>query len=531
MPARSAYFLALVSLSFSLTATALHADPLKVKTEQGKVEGALSTDAKVRAFKGIPYAAPPVGDLRWQAPQPPAKHDGTLEAKEYGHHCVQTNPFADMVFKDAGEAEDCLTLNIWTPADAKPGAKLPVMFWVHGGGFTAGGASEPRHDGVSLARHGVVVVTINYRLGIFGFFANPQLTAESPHHASGNYGLLDQAAALAWVKDNIREFGGDPANITVFGESAGSFSVSTLMASPLSEHNLAHAIGESGAAFSGSALNYPSLATAEQQDSDFAQAAFGTSDLAALRKLTVDQLLAGATSKTVKPSPRFTPNIDGYYFPKPVAEIYAAGEQAHIPVLGGWNADEVRAAVTMNPVKPTPESFAAQAKKNYGDDAAAFLALYPATSDAEAIQSAGDLMNDNFIAYSTWKWLDAQVATGHAPVYRYRFDLAAPPDKFHPGNPGAFHSDDIEYVFGTLDARNIAVWRPEDRALSEQMQQYWTNFARTGNPNGPGLPTWPTYAPPEWDVMHLDATSMMKPDTQRARYEFLATHPVKPATP
>ena len=354
MPAGSRQLLAALFVALSCTASALHADPLKVKTAQGKVEGAPSADAKVRAFKGIPYAAPPVGNLRWQAPQPPAKHDGTMVAKEYGHHCVQTNPFADMVFKDAGQSEDCLTLNIWTPADAKPDAKLPVMFWVHGGGFTAGGASEPRHDGASLAHHNVVVVTINYRLGIFGFFAHPQLTAESPHHASGNYGLLDQAAALSWVKDNIREFGGDPANITIFGESAGSFSVSSLMASPLSEHNIAHAIGESGGAFSSSSIGYPLLAKAEQQDSDFAQAAFGTTDLAALRKLTVDQLLAGATSKTIKPSPRFAPDIDGYYLPKPIPEIYAAGEQAHVPVLAGWNADEVRAAVTMNPVKPTP---------------------------------------------------------------------------------------------------------------------------------------------------------------------------------
>jgi para-nitrobenzyl esterase len=531
MLARPAHFLAAVSLSLSLTATALHADPLKVKTAQGKVEGTMSPDAKIRVFKGIPYAAPPMGNLRWQAPQPPAHFEGTFAAKDYGHHCVQTNPFPDMSFQDAGQSEDCLTLNIWTPADAKPDTKLPVMFWIHGGGFTAGSASEPRHDGTSLARHNVIVVTINYRLGIFGFFAHPQLTAESPHHASGNYGLLDQAAALTWVKDNIRNFGGDPANITIFGESAGSFSVSSLMASPLAEHNIAHVIGESGAAFSSSSLTYPLLATAEQQDSDFAQAAFGTTDLAALRKLSVDQLLAGATSKTVKPLPRFSADIDGYFLPKPVPEIFAAGEQAHVPVLGGWNADEIRAAITMNPVKPTAESFAAQARTNYGDDAPAFLAVYPGATDAEALQSAGDLISDNFIAFSTWKWLEAQVATGKAPVYRYHFELPAPGDKFHPGNPGAFHSDDIEYVFGTLDARNTAVWRPEDRALSEQIQQYWTNFARSGDPNGTGLPKWPTYNPPAWNVMHLDATSSAAPDTVRARYLFLEAHPIKSATP
>jgi para-nitrobenzyl esterase len=544
MPAQPAHLLATLCLTLSLNAAALHADPLKLKTAQGKVEGtltpgvralspgarALSPGVKVRAFKGIPYAAPPVGNLRWQAPQPALHRDATLEAKDYGHHCIQTNPFPDMVFHDAGQSEDCLTLNIWTPADAKPGTGLPVMLWVHGGGFTAGGASEGRHDGTSLARHGVVVVTINYRLGIFGFFVHPQLTAESPHHASGNYGLLDQAAALAWTKDNIRNFGGDPANITVFGESAGSFSVSSLMASPLAKNNMARAIGESGGAFSSTSLTYPPLARAEQQDAAFAQAAFGTSDLAALRKLSVDQLLAGVNAKTVKPSPRLGPDIDGYFFPKPVAALYAAGEQAHIPLLAGWNADEIRTAVTSNPVKPTPESFAAQARKNYGDDAPALLAVYPATTDAEALHSAGDLISDNFIAFSTWKWLEAQVATGQAPVYRYRFDLGAPDDKFHNGNPGAFHSDDIEYVFGTLDARNTAVWRPEDRALSDQIQQYWTNFARTGNPNAGTLPTWPPYNPPAWNVMHLDATSAAKPDTQRARFQFLAAHPLKPPT-
>jgi para-nitrobenzyl esterase len=531
MHVRHAVLAALASILPILPA---HADPLKVKTAQGKVEGTLAAPApdgtKVRAFKGIPYAAPPVGDLRWQPPQPPARFHGTFAAKDFGHRCIQSNAYPDMVFHDPGPSEDCLTLNIWAPAKAKD---LPVMIWIYGGGFVSGSTSEARQDGQFLARRNVIVVSMNYRLGIFGFFAHPQLTAESPHHASGNYGLLDQAAAIAWVKQNIRNFGGNPDNITLFGESAGSFSVSSQMASPRSRDLIAKAIGESGAAFSSSSLGYPPLAQAEQTDSDFAQTAFGTSDLAALRKLSSDEILAAATSAT-NHHPRFGPDVDGYFLPKSVPEIFAAGEQAHIPLLAGWNADEVRGAVTQGPVKTTAESFTAEARKNYGADADAFLALYPAGSDAEALQSAGDLADDRFIAASTWLWLEAQVKTGQEPVYRYLFALGSPGDKFHPAALGAFHSDDIEYVFGTLDSRQQATWRDEDRRLSMQMQLYWTNFARSGNPNDRNakndiaLPTWPAYKPPAWEVMRLDADPAAAPDKQRERYLFLEAHPFKP---
>jgi len=516
----------------TLTASAAFAsNPLKIKTDKGEVEGTLTTDNQVRIFKGIPYAAPPVGNLRWAPPQPAAKWHDTLAATAYGHHCLQTNPFADMRFPDAGASEDCLNLNIWTPANAKPGS-LPVMVWMHGGGYTAGSASEPRHDGQSLAHHNVVIVTLNYRLGIFGFFTHPDLAAESPHHAAGNYGLLDQAAALAWVSQNITAFGGDPNNITVFGESAGSFSVSSLMASPLSKGLLAKAIGESGAAFHSSGLPYPTLAKTEEEDAAFAQTALHASTIAELRKLSADDVLTAASAHTTPPVPRFGPVVDGYFLPESVPEIYAAGHQAHIPVLGGWNADEVRAMITMNPVKPTVDTFTAQATKDFGDRSKDFLAVYPATSDDEATQSAGDFVSDRFIAYSTWAWLEAQVKTGDAPVYRYRFDLGSGGDKFHPAATGAFHSDDIEYVFGTLDARPDGHIRSEDRALSAEIQQYWTDFARNGNPNAPDLPVWPTYGPKnDWQVMHLDTHSEAKPDTQRARYQFLDSVWSKPVAP
>ncbi len=496
-------------------------NPLQIKTDKGKVEGVLTADGKVRAFKGIPYAAPPVGDLRWKPPQPAAKWKGVRDAKEFGSRCMQPALYADMVFHDPGQSEDCLTLNVWTPADAKPGS-LPVMVWVYGGGYVTGGTSEARQDGQFLAHRNVVIASMNYRLGIFGFFVHPELTAESPHHASGNYGLLDAAAALKWVKTNIAAFGGDPNNITIFGESAGAFTVSALMASPLSKDLIAKAIGESGGAFYIQGLTFDPREVRERRDVEFAQSAFGTSKLADLRKISADDLLKAASTKSGPPPLRFGPDIDGYFLPDSVPDIYAAGKQAHVPLLAGWNADEARGDVILAKEKMTAERFKTQAKAEFDSDAAKFLEVYPATTDAEAERSAGDFAGDHFISYSTWRWLEAQVQTGSAPVYRYRLDLGSPGDKNHAAILGAFHSDDIEYVFGTLDSRPEATWRPEDRKLSDQMGEYWTNFARTGDPNGGELPRWPAYNEAgNWQVMHLDANSEAKPDTQRERYLFL----------
>jgi para-nitrobenzyl esterase len=496
----------------------IEARPIQI--DSGKLLGVLTADQKVIAYKGIPFALPPVQELRWRPPQPVGRWRHVLFARDFGAHCIQSGSYPDMVFHDPGPSEDCLTLNVWAPAEAKPlkkaGGGLPVMVWIYGGGFTTGGTSENRQDGQFLAHRGVIVVSMNYRLGIFGFMAHPELTAESANHASGNYGLLDQTAAIAWVRRNITAFGGDPANITIFGESAGSFSVSAQMASPIAKDLIAKAIGESGAAFSSSGLAFPPREHQEQADAAWANRAFGSSKLFYLRNLTADELLKAATSKTTS-APRFGPVVDGFFLPDSVPHIFADGKQAHIPLLGGWNANESRPAKV-----PTAESFAAQADAEFAADAPKFLAVYLAASDAETLRSAGDYAGDKFIAFSTWAWLEAHAKTGNSPVYRYFLDLGSPGDRNHSVSMGAFHSDDIEYVFGALDSRAEMAIRPEDRSLSEQMGQYWTNFAKTGDPNGAGLPKWPVYnADGGWQVMHLDAVPEARPDALRDRYLFL----------
>ncbi len=495
-------------------------DGLTVVTDRGSVQGTLSSDGQVRRFLGIPYAAPPVGPLRWKPPQPAAAWDGVRSATTFGPRCMQTHLYPDMVFRDSGPSEDCLTLNVWAPA-GKNTAPLPVMVWIYGGGFVTGGTSEARQDGEHLARKGVIVVSMNYRLGIFGFFALPSLAAESPNHSAGNYGLMDQVAAFEWVRRNIAAFGGDPAKVTIFGESAGSISVSAQMASPLSKGLFAGAIGESGGALTGPGLTFLSLPASEQRCQQFAESAFKNADLNFLRTVSAADLLKA--SGTVSHSEDvFWPNVDGEFLPESVPAIYAAGNQAHVPLLAGWNKDEGDLADLGQSGKPTPDSLRAIAVSRFGARAPDFLKAYAASNDAEALRVSEDFAGDAFIAYATWQWLEAQVKTGNAPVYRYRFDLGSPGDPFHPAAIGVFHSDDIEYVFGTLDSRQGAKWRPEDYKLSELMQTYWTNFAKTGDPNGAGLPAWPGYNPAgKWQVMHLSPNSEARPDQHRDRYLFL----------
>jgi para-nitrobenzyl esterase len=514
-------FLAAGACVVLLMAPAAHAnDGLTIVSDRGEIQGTLSRDGQVRAFLGIPYAAPPVGPLRWKPPQPAAAWSGVRSATSFGPRCMQTQLYPDMVFRDPGPSEDCLTLNVWAPA-GKHAAPLPVMVWIHGGGFVTGGSSEPRQDGEHLARKGVIIVSMNYRLGIFGFFALPSLAAESSNHAAGNYGLMDQAAALQWVRRNIAAFGGDPAKVTIFGESAGSISVSAQMASPLSQGLYVRAIGESGGALTGPGLTFLSLPVSEQRGRQFAESAFKNSGLAYLRSVNAADLLKAASTVTHSED-IFWPNVDGDFLPESVPDIYAAGSQAHVPLLAGWNKDEGSGEVLDQAEKPTPESLRAMAISRFGAKAPDFLKVYSASNDAEALRVSEDFAGDAFIAYATWEWLEGQVKTGNAPVYRYRFDLGSPGDPFHPAAIGAFHSDDIEYVFGTLDSRRGAKWRPEDYKLSELMQTYWTNFAKTGDPNGAGLPAWPAYNPAgEWQVMHLSANSEARPDQHRDRFLFL----------
>ena len=520
---RPLFVLQLALVTSVLAFSAHAADPLRIRTDKGEIEGKLSDDGQVRAFLGVPYAAPPVGPLRWKPPQPAEPWKDVRATQSYGSHCMQVNQFADMTFHDPGASEDCLSLNVWTPATAAAGAKLPVMVWIYGGGFSAGSTSERRQDGEAFAKKGVLLVSMNYRLSIFGFFAHPALAAESRQHAAGNYGLMDQAAALQWVRRNIAAFGGDPGNVTLFGESAGSFSVSAQMASPMAKDTLAHAIGESGGAFSRTGLPFPTLTVAEAKDEAFARDVLGKTSLAELRAMPAADLVKAVEAQKT-PAIRFGPDVDGVFLPESVPAIYAAGRQAHIPLLAGWNRDEggpPRDSVTL-------ETYQQTAQTMWGPRAEEFEKVYSATNDEQARRTMADLARDQFIAASTWEWIEAQVKTGDAPVYRFRFDRPSPGDRFHPASSGVFHSSEIEYVFGNLNVRPAAPWTAEDYKLSETVQNYWVNFAKTGDPNGPGLPKWPVYNEQDgWEVMHLDVTPEASPDTTRTRYEFLhATSPV-----
>jgi para-nitrobenzyl esterase len=490
----------------------------RVRTDVGTVEGIRSAKG-IRIFKGIPFGAPPVGDLRWKGPKPVAKWNGVRKALEFGPRCMQTRVYSDMIFRDNGPSEDCLTLNVWTPAKSGKD-KLPVMVWIFGGGFMAGGTSEPRQDGENLAKRGVVVVSMNYRLGVFGFLAHPELTKESDRGASGNYGLMDQGAALDWVHRNIARFGGDPGNVTIFGESAGSFSVSAQMASPLSRGLLHRAIGESGAMFS-STLAARSLEQSEANGVKFAES-IGVSTLAELRARPANELLEAAAKQR---EIRFSPNIDGYFLPDTPLAIFTAGKQAQVPLLAGWNEDEGNVQGYFGDLEPTVQNYAERARSLFGEDADRFVKLYPGSTAEEVKDSARDFAGDQFIAYSTWKWLDVHARTGKSPVWRYRFDQVPPATP----SRGAYHSAEIEFVFGVLASKELP-WTPGDHKVSETMMGYWTNFAKKGDPNGPGLPEWPQYeAGSGWRYLHFTAEPYVTPDKERERYEFLDTH--KPMIP
>ncbi len=505
----------------SVKTPAMNLQANRVKVAGGQLTGAPATGG-VHVFKGVPYAAPPVGARRWQAPQPVRPWPDMRLATQFGPRAMQLPLFADMNFRSNGVSEDCLYLNVWTPAQSAR-ERRPVLVYFYGGGFVAGDGSELRYDGESMARQGIVAVTVNYRLGVFGFLAHPELTAESPHHASGNYGLLDQAAALQWVRDNIAAFGGDPQHVTIGGESAGSYSVSAQIASPLAKNLVVGAIGESGSLLGLQPL--PTLGQAEQTGAAFAAAA-GAPSLAALRALPAAQLLAATSQPN---APRFGAVVDGYFLPRPPAEIFAAGQQAHVPLLVGWNSQEAGYQSLLEQAPITVDNYRTAVQKLYGERAAEALRLYPAATDAEAEQSATALASDRFIGYSTWKWADMQTQTGGRPVYRYfyarpRPATAAAAGPAAPAAPahGAVHSAEIEYALGNLSTNKVFAWTPDDYQVSKTMEGYFANFVKTGNPNGPGLPAWPAASQgPGGQTLRLDVNTRPEPDPNRARYLFL----------
>ena len=508
-----------------------------IQTVNGKVSGTLHNDTGVHSFKGIPFAAPPVGNLRWKAPQPVASWSGIYEANRFGPRPMQLPVFGDMNFRSNGMSEDCLYLNIWTP-DPSSDAKLPVLVYFYGGGFIAGDGSEPRYDGEQMARRGIVAITVNYRLNIFGFFAHPELSAESPHNCSGNYGFLDQHAALLWVRDNISAFGGDPNHVTIAGESAGSMSVNAQMVSPLSQNLIAGAIGSSGGI--GSLPPIP-MDKAEQMWLDFAEKLEAES-LADLRAMPAQKLL----DATEGMSPREFPCVmDGYFFPESPLEILSAGEGAKVPLMVGWNSEEMPYMALLGERKPTPKNYKLVVQELYGDNADEVLNLYPGETTEQVEQSATELAGDRFLVHSTWKWADEHRKTG-SPVFRYFYAHPRPPMVPEMGdavaglaggiisNPedadeanvmppakGAVHSADIEYAMGNLSTNKVYAWTEVDAQISEMMQDYYANFIKTGDPNGVGLPDWPRANDGvEMQYMVWDVQPHIMVDEHRKRYMF-----------
>jgi len=489
----------------------------RVQTANGVVQGI--NDSGVLMFKGIPFAQPPTGDLRWKAPQPVKDWDGVLKTNHFGPRCMQRRIFGDMVFRSDGMNEDCLYLNIWIPANSGD-QKLPVLIYFYGGGFIAGDGSEPRYAGESMARNkGIIAITVNYRLGVFGFLSHPQLTKESSHHTSGDYGLLDQVQALRWIKKNIAAFGGDPNKITIAGESAGSISVSALMASPLSRDMFRGAIGESGSILG--ALSAVPQSQGEQVGTQFQQMV-GAKSLTDMREMPAKEILKATAQQN---APRFPITVDGYLFPKSPFKIYEAGEQSQVPLLVGWNSQEMDYHFLMGSAEPSPANFDSVVHKLYGKHADQILKYYPASTREQTQKSATALASDRFIAFSTWKWSYMQSKTGgNNLVYRYYYShpRPAPKNSDQPAPEGAVHSSEIEYAMGNLPTNKVYDWSPEDYKVSHIMQNYFANFVKTGSPNGMGLPTWKPLSDGDMpQVIHIDVNTRLESFTHRDRYLFL----------
>jgi para-nitrobenzyl esterase len=489
-----------------------------VKTDAGLVSGVKNSTGDVTAYKGIPFAAPPVGDLRWKAPQPAIHWDGVKKCDAFGPSPMQDKPVPFMVYTpeflipEKPISEDCLYLNVWTNAKTKTDKK-PVFVWIYGGGFGSGGSACPIYDGEAMAKKGVIFVSINYRVGAFGFFAHPGLSKESNGKASGNYGLLDQIAALKWVKKNIAGFGGDPDRVTIAGQSAGSMSVNCLVASPLAKGLFNRAIAESGSMLiKNPVLASTTLQGAEDQGVKLAEKA-GAKSLAEMRAMPAEEVLKKFRGK-------YSPVVDGYVLPKPVADIFAANKQNHVPVIIGWNGDEFGGAAQ------NKEAFKKKAQKDYGSDAATFLKYFPAETDEQATRSQIDLIRDQVFALSGYKWASIQSKISGSPVYVYNFTRKVPATgdmvKY-----GAFHTAEVPYVMNNLKFLNNRPFEPADHELAEQMSDYWVNFIKTGNPNGNGLPLWPRYNTDQYLVKVFDAKSSTEKLPGKGGLDFLLSKTAK----
>ena len=479
-----------------------------VKTDSGSLEGT-TMPSGIRVFKGIPYAAPPIGDLRWRPPQPPAKWDSMRKADKFSDSCMQSlrrtgYPWTKEFMVQNEASEDCLCLNVWTGAKAAS-EKRPVLVWMHGGAFYEGSGEIITYDGEELAKKGVIVVTINYRLGIFGFYTHPELTKESPQHASGNYGLLDCVAALQWVQKNIAAFGGDPGRVTIAGQSAGAAAVHTLTASPLAKGLFQRAIAESG---SGVDRRTKELAASEQDGVKWAETK-GATSLKELRAKSAADLMGGA---------RFGPVVDGWFLPADTAAIFAQGKQNDVPMLTGLTADEGSSNAAYGKVKA--EDFTKQVQQRFGAQADAFLKLYPSNDQTQSGLAQKQSARDQGLI-SMYLWATERAKTSQAKAYTYYFTRGIPwPD--HP-EFGAFHTGDLPYFFATLKHLDRP-WEAVDRKLSEAASSYWANFAKTGNPNGKGLPNWPAFEATQQVTMELGEKVGARPVAEKEKLTFFTQY-------
>jgi para-nitrobenzyl esterase len=467
--------------------------------EQGSLRGTVESGLSV--YRGVPFAAPPVGELRWRAPQPAAKWSGVRAAQQFAPQCEQS-PLGPPGNTPPAMSEDCLYLNVWSPAKSAK-QRVPVLVWIYGGGFVAGATSIPTYSGEVLARKGVVLVSIAYRVGPLGFLAHPALSGESPQHVSGNYGLLDLVAALQWIRQNIAAFGGDPTKVTIFGESAGGIAVSQLSASPLAKGLFDAAISESGGSFAAPrpagqpGENMRTLADAERQGVQIARSA-GASTLAELRRLPADRILAAARGNGAS-----WPVVDGWALPSEQYSLYEAGRFNDTPILVGYNSDEGASF----PGARTSAEYRDAVQRRYGDFAGALLSAYPA-GEGPLPKSARDLTRDAAFGWQTWAWARLQTRYGHSKAYLYYFDQ-------HPDFPagsaqaghGAPHGREVAYVFGHLDDLRNEKPSAADHSISAALVTYWTNFAKFGDPNGNGATQWPAFTPSGSQLMVFAGTA------------------------